>query len=217
LFMVLFRTAYTLGIEPFFFSHASNKNAPQTYAVITKYFVITGSLISLIVIVFADILKFYMIRDSSYWIAMKIVPIIIFANFFLGIYTNLSVWYKLTNRTYIGAYISAVGAIVTLGINFALIPSISYVGSAIATIFAYGSMMIISYYLGNKNYPIPYEKKTIFKYLFLSIIFSFISFYIFRENYFVGVSLIGVYIFIIYNNEKELLMKYFTIKTKNTA
>ena len=80
--MVLYRTAYTLGIEPFFFSHASNENAPQTYATITKYFVIFGSFILLSVIVFADLIKYVMIRDASYWEAMKVVPLIILANFF---------------------------------------------------------------------------------------------------------------------------------------
>ncbi|MEY3500072.1 MAG: hypothetical protein RL308_1741, partial [Bacteroidota bacterium] len=106
LFMVLFATAFRLGIEPFFFSHSTSDNAPQTYAVITKYFVIFGSLILLSVIVFADVLKFLLLDNKSYWEAMKVVPLIILANFFLGIYNNLSVWYKLTDKTQIGAYIS---------------------------------------------------------------------------------------------------------------
>lgn len=205
LFMVLYRTAYTLGIEPFFFSHASDKNAPQTYATVTKYFVIFGSFILLSVIVFADIFKQLMIRDSSYWEAMKVVPLIILANFFLGIYTNLSVWYKLIDKTYIGAYISIVGAIVTLALNFLLIPTMSYYGSAIATIAAYGTMMLISYFLGNKYYPIPYDIKKIGGYLGLSILFSIISFYYFRENYFVGVPLLLLFLYFIYYNEKETL------------
>lgn len=205
LFMVLYRTAYTLGIEPFFFSHASDKNAPQTYATVTKYFVIFGSFILLAVIVFADIFKYLMIRDSSYWEAMKVVPLIILANFFLGIYTNLSVWYKLIDKTYIGAYISIVGAIVTLVLNFLLIPSMSYYGSAIATIAAYGTMMLISYFLGNKYYPIPYDIKKIGGYLGLSILFSIISFYYFRENYFVGIPLLLLFLYFIYYNEKETL------------
>ncbi len=207
LFMVLYRTAYTLGIEPFFFSHASDANAPQTYATVTKYFVIFGSFILLGVIVFADILKYFMIQDSSYWEAMKVVPLIILANFFLGIYTNLSVWYKLIDKTYIGAYISIIGAIVTLVLNYLLIPSMSYYGSAIATIAAYGSMMLISYYLGNKYYPIPYDVKKIGEYLSLSIGFSAISFYGFRENYFVGISLLLVFMYFIYYNEKETLRR----------
>ncbi|MFV7236251.1 lipopolysaccharide biosynthesis protein [Flavobacterium sp. ZB4R12] len=207
LFMVLYRTAYTLGIEPFFFSHAANKDAPQTYATVTKYFVIFGSFILLAVIVFADILKYFMIRDTSYWEAMKVVPLIVLANFFLGIYTNLSVWYKLIDKTYIGAYISIVGAIITLVLNYMLIPTMSYYGSAIATIAAYGSMMFISYYLGNKYYPIPYDAKKIGGYLSLSIGFSAISFYGFRENYFVGISLLLAFMYFIYYNEKEMLTR----------
>jgi O-antigen/teichoic acid export membrane protein len=207
LFMVLYRTAYTLGIEPFFFSHSSDKNAPQTYATVTKYFVIFGSFILLSVIVFADLFKLLMIRDSSYWVAMKVVPLIILANFFLGIYTNLSVWYKLIDKTYYGAYISIVGAIITLVLNFLLIPSMSYYGSAIATIAAYGSMMFISYYLGNKYYPIPYDLKKIGGYLSLSIFFSAVSFYGFRENYFVGISLLVAFLYFIYYHEKETLIK----------
>ena len=205
LFMVLFRTAYTLGIEPFFFSHASNENAKETYATITKYFVIFGSLMTLGVIVFADVLKLVMIRDSSYWNAMGVVPLIILANFFLGIYTNLSVWYKLTNQTHIGAYISIVGAIITLVLNYLLIPSMSYYGSAIATIAAYGTMMLISYILGNKYYPIPYDMKKISAYLVISIVFSTVYFYLFRENYFVGVPMLLLFTYFIYYNEKETI------------
>ncbi|WP_220761267.1 lipopolysaccharide biosynthesis protein [Flavobacterium sp. UMI-01] len=205
LFMVLYRTAYTLGIEPFFFSHASDKNATHTYAMVTKYFVIFGSFIMLTVIVFADLFKFLMIRDSSYWVAMKVVPLIILANFCLGIYTNLSVWYKLIDKTYIGAYISIAGAIITLVLNYLLIPSMSYYGSAIATLAAYGSMMAISYFLGNKYYPIPYDLKKIGGYLGLSIGFSILSFYYFRENYFVGIALLSLFLYFLYRNEKEML------------
>ncbi|MGZ9677175.1 lipopolysaccharide biosynthesis protein [Flavobacterium sp. GNP001] len=214
LFMVLYRTAYTLGIEPFFFSHADSKDAPQTYATITKYFVIFGSFILLSVIVFADVLKVIMIQDESYWEAMKVVPLIILANFFLGIYTNLSVWYKLIDKTYVGAYISIVGAIITLALNYLLIPTMSYYGSAIATIAAYGSMMTISYYFGNKYYPIPYDSRKIFMYLIISIGFSAISFYGFRENYFVGIPLLLVFLYFIYHNEKELLTQILKRKAK---
>lgn len=205
LFMVLFATAFRLGIEPFFFSHAKNENARETYAVITKFFVIIGSLILLAVIVFADILKMIMIQDQSYWEAMKVVPLIILANFFLGIYNNLSVWYKLTDKTKIGAYISIVGAILTLALNYLLIPKYSYMGSAIGTIVAYGTMMVISYILGNKYYPIPYDMKKISAYLGISIIFSAVYFYLFRENYLVGIPMILVFTYFIYHNEKETI------------
>ena len=207
LFMVLFRTAYTLGIEPFFFSHADKENAKETYATITKYFVIFGSFIMLAVIVFADLFKQLMIRDPSYWEAMKVVPLIILANFFLGIYTNLSVWYKLIDKTHIGAWISIAGAAVTLLLNFLLIPKFSYYGSAIATIAAYGTMMLISFLMGRKAYPIPYDLTRIGGYLGLSIVFSTASFYFFRENYFVGVALLLAFLYFIYYNEKTTLLR----------
>jgi O-antigen/teichoic acid export membrane protein len=123
----------------------------------------------------------------------------------LGIYNNLSVWYKLTDKTKIGAYISIVGAVLTLVLNYLLIPKYSYYGSAIATIAAYGSMMVISYVLGNKYYPIPYDMNKIGGYLGLSILFSAISFYGFRENYFVGIPLLIGFMYFIYHNEKETL------------
>ena len=157
-------------------------------------------------IVFADILKILLLEDKAYWEAMKVVPLIILANFCLGIYNNLSVWYKLTDKTHIGAYISILGAVLTLVLNYLLIPKYSYYGSAIATIIAYGSMMAISYLLGNKYYPIPYDMNKIMSYLGLSILFSVISFYGFRENYFVGIPLLLGFVYFVYQNEKETIL-----------
>ncbi|WP_333876349.1 lipopolysaccharide biosynthesis protein [Flavobacterium sp.] len=216
MFMVLFRTAYTLGIEPFFFSHASNDKAQQTYATVTKYFVIFGSFICLFVIAFTDILKIFLVPNPSYWDADKVIPLIVLANFFLGIYTNLSVWYKIIDKTKIGAYISIVGAIVTLALNFILIPQIGYYGSAIATIAAYGSMMIISYQMGQKQYPIPYDMNRILGYLGLCILFSGISFYIpfVRESYLTKISLVVLFLYFIYHNENETLTRIIKRKSK---
>ncbi|MFV8351617.1 polysaccharide biosynthesis C-terminal domain-containing protein [Flavobacterium sp. XS2P14] len=216
MFMVLFRTAYTLGIEPFFFSHASNENAQQTYATITKYFVIFGSFICFFVIAFLDLLKQPLVPNPSYWDAIKVVPLIVIANFFLGIYTNLSVWYKLIDKTKIGAYISTIGAAVTLILNYLLIPKISYYGSAIATIAAYGSMMIISYKMGQKKYPIPYDINKIMTYLGVTILFSAISFYIpyVRESYTIRILLSGIFLYFIYYNEKEMVLKIIKRKAK---
>lgn len=209
MFMVLFRTAYTLGIEPFFFSHADKANAPQTYATITKYFVISGSFILLFVIVFIDVLKIFLVPNASYWTAMKVVPLIILANLFLGIYTNLSVWYKLIDKTRVGAYISITGAALTLLLNFWLVPTMSYYGSAIATIVAYGSMMLISYYLGQKKYPIPYEIDKIGSYLGISIVLSGLSFYVplFRESYIFGIFALLLFGYYIYRNEKQTVLR----------
>jgi O-antigen/teichoic acid export membrane protein len=205
LFMTLFATAYRLGIEPFFFSHAKSENPQKNYAKILEFFVAFGSVIFLSVVVFADILKPIIIRSEPYWQAMWIVPIILLANFCLGIYHNLSVWYKITDRTKFGAYISVFGALVTLVLNIWLIPKIGFKGSAIATLSAYGSMMILSYYFGRKYYPIPYNLKKIGSYLIISTVFSILSFYFFRENYIVGISMLVVFLTIVFLSEKKEL------------
>src|SRR5690625_5842895 len=149
-FMTLFATAFRLGVEPFFFKQAEEKNAPIVYATVTKYFTLLGSLIFLAVMVYIDVFKGILITDESYWVAMDIVPIILLANLFLGIYHNLSVWYKITDNTKVGAYISIVGALLTIVGNYVLIPYLSYYGSALATLLAYGGMMFLSYLFGQK-------------------------------------------------------------------
>ncbi|MFP9112794.1 lipopolysaccharide biosynthesis protein [Flavobacterium sp. RHBU_3] len=209
IFMTLFTTAFRLGVEPFFFSHADKQNARETYATITKYFVILGSIILLGVIASADLLKVMIIQKETFWEGMNVVPIIILANFCLGIYTNLSVWYKLSDRTKMGAYISCIGAAITLLFNFALIPVWGYMGSAVATVSAYGTMMVVSYIIGQKYYPIPYDLKTTGTYMGLAIVLSAISFYVpvLRETYVFGyVAFIGFLVFV-YKKEKTSILK----------
>ncbi|NCO63555.1 MAG: oligosaccharide flippase family protein [Flavobacteriales bacterium] len=205
LFMTLFATAYRLGIEPFFFSHAKSENPQKNYARILEFFVAFGSIILLSVVVFADALKPYIVRSQDYWEAMWVVPIILLANFCLGIYHNLSVWYKITDKTKFGAYISIAGAIITLVINVLFIKEFSYKASAIATLVAYSVMMFLSYYFGRKYYPIPYNLKKIGLYLILSVGFSVVSFYKFREQYSVGISMLIVFLVIIFISEKKQL------------
>ncbi len=205
LFMTLFVAAYKLGIEPFFFSHAKTVNPQKNYARILEFFVAFGSVILLAVVVFADVLKPYIVRSEAYWEAMWIVPIILIANFCLGIYHNLSVWYKITDRTKFGAYISVFGAIITLAINILFIKTYGYKASAIATLVAYATMMLLSYYFGRKYYPIPYNLKKIGLYFSVSITLSVISFYYFRENYAIGTVMLMAFITIIFILEKNQL------------
>lgn len=202
-FMTLFATAFRLGIEPFFFNHSKSENAKETYAIITKYFIILGSFILLFVVVYLDIFKQILIPDSSFWEALVIVPVILLANLCLGIYHNLSVWYKVTDRTKFGAYISVFGAVITLILNFLLIPIISYRGSAIATLAAYSSMMLVSYFLGRKYYKVPYDLKKIGFYLLLSIVFSVLSYYVFQGNIWTGTLLLMVFLGMIIVSEKK--------------
>ncbi|MFC4095857.1 lipopolysaccharide biosynthesis protein [Euzebyella saccharophila] len=212
LFMTLFATAFRMGIEPFFFSHAGTENPQRAYAQITNYFVVLGSIILLAVIVFADILKELFVQNEEYWDAMAIVPPIILASFFLGIYHNLSVWYKVTDRTRYGAFISLAGALVTIGVNILFIPSIGYMASAIATLLAYGTMMALSYYLGKSRYPVPYNFRKITFYLGVSILFSVLSFYVFDRNLIIGILLLVLFLGLVYKMENDKLRQIFLKK-----
>ena len=209
LFMTLFATAFRLGIEPFFFSHSNTEHPQRAYAQITNYFVVLGSVILLSVVVFADVLKELLILDSAYWEAMPVVPVIILASFCLGIYHNLSVWYKVTDRTKFGAYISIVGAIITISVNYLFIPKIGYYASALATLGAYGCMMFLSYYFGKKYYPIPYNLRKIGFYLTVSVLFSGLAFYVFNRNLVTGSLLLLVFLVLVYKMEHEKLRQIF--------
>ena len=208
LFMMLFATAYRLGIEPFFFSQSKTKDATKNYAKILEVFVICSAVILLVVVVFVDVLKIILIPNEAYWEAMKVVPILLLAYLFLGIYHNLSVWYKITDRTKFGAYISVFGAVVTLLINVVFIPTFSYMASAVATLVAYLSMTVLSYYFGRKHYPIPYNIKKIATYLALAISLSALSFYQFRAQYFIGAALVGFLLLIIWVKEKTTIKQF---------
>jgi len=203
LFMTLFATAFRLGIEPYFFSHSKTENPQKNYAKILEYFVALGSVILLTVVVFADLLKPYIILSEAYYEAMWIVPFILLANFCLGIYHNLSVWYKITDRTKYGAYISIFGATVTLVLNYVLIPIIGFKGSAIATLSAYALMMLLSLYFGRKYYPIPYNLRKIGLYIVISTLFSFVFFYNYRENYMIGIVMLIVFLGLVILFEKK--------------
>lgn len=207
MFMTLFVMAFRLGIEPFFFNYSGEQNAKTTYAAITKYFTLFGCLILLVVIIYIDIFKRILIPNSQYWEALKIVPLILLANLFLGIYHNLSVWYKVTDRTKYGAYISVFSAVVTLVLNYVLIPYIGYIGSAIATLAAYGSMMVLSYLYGRKYYDVPYDLKSILGFVSLAMVFSAISFYGLRGNLWIGTLLLILFVSILIFSEKKEFMR----------
>jgi O-antigen/teichoic acid export membrane protein len=193
LFLSIFIQAFRLGAEPFFFSHAKHKNAGQTYARIMDYFVITISIIFIALITNIEILK-YFIPNRHYWVGLPVVPPLVFGYVGLGVYMNLSVWYKLSDQTKYGLYISGVGALLTIIINVAFIPTYSYMASAWASLIAYVSMMVLSYIWGQKNYPIPYNLKKNSAYIAASIIIVYLSFYVFKRNIFVGDALLLGYI-----------------------
>ncbi|NRF39239.1 polysaccharide biosynthesis C-terminal domain-containing protein [Pedobacter foliorum] len=210
IFISIFITAFRLGAEPFFFSHAKNANAKKTYAIILHYFVIALAILFVGLIANIEILKFF-IRKSEYWVGLPAVPYLLFGYVCLGIYMNLSIWYRLSDQTRFGLYISIVGAVITIVLNFVLIPKYSYMGSAWVSMLAYFVMMVISYVLGQKYYPIPYDLKRILAYLLISVVLVILSFWVFNRNIYIGNALLLAFLAgIIYfekNQLKSILFK----------
>ncbi|HSF44498.1 MAG TPA: oligosaccharide flippase family protein [Chitinophagaceae bacterium] len=170
--ITLFITAFRMGAEPFFFKQAKEENAQRTYARVMKFFVIACCLCFLSVMLFLDIWKYFMgvKKHPEYLEGLKIVPLLMLDKIFLGIYYNLSIWYKLTNKNLMAAYLTVAGAILTIGINWILIPRIGYIGCAIASFVCYGFMMTTSYVLGQKYYPVPYAWKKLLAYIVICLI-----------------------------------------------
>jgi len=167
--MTLFIQAYRYAAEPFFFSQSTKQNAKAVYASSMKYFVIVSCIIFLGVMLYLDIVK-YFIPNEKYWEGLKVVPILLLANLFLGIYFNLSIWYKLTDKTKWGAWISIGGALITVFLNWLWIPWIGYLGSAWATLICYANMAVASYFLSMKFYPVKYNLRKIFLYISLAVL-----------------------------------------------
>jgi O-antigen/teichoic acid export membrane protein len=148
--------AFRYAAEPFFFSNASDKQSPQLFARINHYFVIVCCVLLLGVSINIDIFK-YFLADSEYWQGLSIVPVLLLGYLFSGIYYNLSVWFKLTDKTHYATIITIFGAIITIAGNYFLIPIAGYMGSSIATLLCFFSMTVICYAFGQKYYPIPYN------------------------------------------------------------
>ena len=191
IFLNLFVQAFRLGAEPFFFSQAQNKNATATYAQIMNYFVLAVSMIFVGIMANIELLKYFV--GPSFWSGLGVVPLLLMGYLSLGVYMNLSIWYKLSDQTKYGLYISGVGAVLTVIINLAFIPKYGYMASAWASLIAYTTMMIISYLWGQKNYPIPYNLKKNLTYIISSIIIVFLSFSVFNGNLIIGNALLVLF------------------------
>ncbi len=154
-FMLLGVQAFRYAAEPFFFSNAVDNNSPKLFAKINHYFVITCCIVLLGISINLDILKYFIGED--FWIGLSIVPILLVAYLFLGVYYNFSVWFKLTDKTYYGTWITVGGAVITIAANYFLIPIMGYTGSAWAALLCYFSMTVACYATGQKFYAIPYK------------------------------------------------------------
>src|SRR5690606_2604229 len=185
-FLNLFITAFRLGAEAFFFSYAKNENSGKVYAKIMDYFIVAMVLVMVGLCANIEWLKYFIkggeFQKDIYWSGLYIVPILLLNNVLLGIYMNLSIWYKLSDQTKYGLYISSVGAMITIVLNILFIPKFSYLGAALSTTVTYCVMVAMSYFMGQKHYPIPYDVQKNVSYIAVAVGVSAIMFYVFDKN-----------------------------------
>jgi O-antigen/teichoic acid export membrane protein len=156
IFMSLIIQAFRYAAEPFFFSQSTEKNSPATFALVLKWFTLCCTFIFVGISLNLNWVGPLFLRRPVYLTGLNVVPILLLANLFLGVYYNLSVWFKLTDKTYYGTYIGAAGAVLTIALNFLLIPVLGYTGSAWATLACYFLMAVLCWWLGERHFPVPY-------------------------------------------------------------
>lgn len=171
--MTLFVQTFRYASEPFFFSQQHKENSKELYARVMNYFVICCCIIFLVVMLFLDGIKHFI--GEEYYSGLKVVPVLLIANMCLGVYLNLSMWYKLIGQTRYGAFFSVIGAVITVVFLFLLIPVMGYMGAAWATLICYASMMLISYFTGQRVYPIPYHVGKLLLYFCVALGIYFLS------------------------------------------
>ena len=196
IFMTLFVQAYRFAAEPFFFHQFKKPNPKKIYALMMDAFVLFSSLVFLFVVLYLDVIKL-IIPNQLYHEGIVIVPIVLMANIFLGIYYNLSVWYKVTNQTKYAAIISGIGALITIGLNTLLIPRHGYVGAAWTTLICYFSMSVISLYLGRNSFKINYNIRGALKCFFIVFMFLFLSIQ-FDTSLYKNIQIDNTIIFVLY-------------------
>lgn len=213
--ITLFLQAYRYAAEPFFFANAEKENAKDVYAKSMHYFIITGCFIFLIVMTAIPFIQHILLlfdpKYAIYFQGQQVIPILLASNLLLGIYFNLSTWYKVTDKTHIGAMIAIFGAFMTFVLNWICIPQYGYTGAAVSTFLCYLSMVIVGYIAERKYYPIPYNLKSAFFYILLSVIlwklFEFIGEYIDLVWIKSGISVImlSIYLTVTYIRERRTL------------
>lgn len=165
--MMMFTQAFRYAYEPFIFAQYKDKNSKEAYADAMKFFIIFSLLIFLGMVFYLDIFKYIIQHD--YWAGLKVIPIVLFSYIFQGVFFNLSLWYKLTDKTMYGAWFSVIGAVITIAINVIFVPIFSYMASAWAAFACYFVMMLLSYFYGQKHMPINYNMKSIGIYTALAV------------------------------------------------
>lgn len=205
--LVLFNQAFRYAAEPLFFEQGERGEDRKIFAQILRAFTVVMCFGLVCVLSFADVLKELFIRNEAFWVGMPILPILLIANVFLGIHTNLSIWYKIADKTSYGILITGIGLVFTVVMNLWLVPAIGLMGAALATLVSYAAMAVSSYIFGQIHYPIPYPIKSILFYLFISSGLGYLAFRYARPDYLIQIGCILAFIAIISLTERKLLIR----------
>jgi O-antigen/teichoic acid export membrane protein len=207
--MVLFVQMYRYAAEPFFFSKSNDKDSLSIYSISTKYFLAFSLLIFLFVGLFTDLFQFLVGKDFRQ--GLDVVPILLLANVFFGLFFNLSIWYKLNNKTWFGIYFTFTGAIVTIIVNFLLIPRIGFYGAAWARLVCYFVMCIMCYFIGRKYLKVPYDIKAIAFIFTIAIILFLIGYFVIIDNFYISLAF-RLFLIFIYISFAILYERKFSVK-----
>ncbi len=167
--MILGNQAFRFAAEPFFFSKTKDKNAPELFAKVFRYFVIAAVIIFIGVSINREFIAVQLLGKPEFREALMVVPWLLMGKLFMGVYTNFAIWFKITDKTIFGTYFTLVGAVITIAVNLVLIGKVGYMAPAFASILAYFTMASICYWYGQKYFPIPYNLKVAFLYLVAGI------------------------------------------------
>jgi len=194
IFMSLGIQAFRYAAEPFFFSKAKDKNSPELFSKVMNWFVIVGLFVFLFISLNLDWIGVLVIRGAGFRTGLAIVPILLLANLFLGMYYNLSIWFKLSDKTHWGTILATIGAVITVVGNIALIPYIGYMGSAYTTLVCYFIMVLVSYIAGQKHYPVPYQLFKITRMIVIAVLLYYAGLQInnFWYNLIIPIWFVGV-------------------------
>lgn len=207
----LFTTAFNYAAEPFFFNNSDNKDTLKVYGKVALAFTIVACLAALALIFYIDVV--ILLLGDTYRAGINVVPILLFAYIFLGLYYNVSIWYKLKDKTYIGALISFLGVFITIVVSLLLLPKIGEIASAWAALGCYVTMVIVGYFIGQKYYPVEYPVGRILSYIFITAALSIMTLYLrtvpsLGAMYFVIVTVVFLlYVLFIYKKEYKNLIK----------
>ncbi|HSI76163.1 MAG TPA: polysaccharide biosynthesis C-terminal domain-containing protein [Lunatimonas sp.] len=209
IFMSLIIQAFKYAAEPFFFQQAENKNSPQLFSRVMHWFIIFCTTLMVAVSVNLDLISRVIFQGEGYELGLSMVPLLLMGYLFLGIYYNLSIWFKITDQTKYSFYITSLGAIVTVIIILTFVPMYGFIGAALSTFGSYFIMMVVCYLVGQRYYPIPYKVKNGLSYLAIAFMFSYMGFWIKFDsawiNFLVHNSIVIVYVMFIFLMEKKEL------------